>query len=177
HRVLMTATLCLLAFGAVMVYSASSPVGALSDGGSGAGEFLRYVVFVVLGLGIMYFLERHGMDLLSEQLVRLLLLGSGALLVLVLVPHFGVQVQGARRWFGVGPIQFQPSELAKLALILYAAQKLATPHKRTRSWWEVAKPVAWPALTACGLIVSAPDLGTTLGVARSMLSRLLARSM
>src|ERR1700722_8683709 len=78
HRVLLTATLCLLAFGAVMIYSASSPVGALSDGGSGAGEFLRYVVFVVLGLGIMYFLERHGMDLLSEQLVRLLLLGSGA---------------------------------------------------------------------------------------------------
>ena len=124
---LLTATLCLLAFGAVMVYSASSPVGALSDGGSGAGEFLRYVVFVVLGLGIMYFLERHGMELLTERLVQLLLLGSGALLVLVLVPHFGVQVQGARRWFAAGPIQFQPSEIAKLALILYAAQKLADP--------------------------------------------------
>src|ERR1700710_2529861 len=88
HRVLLTATLCLLAFGAVMIYSASSPVGALSDGGSGAGEFLRYTVFVVLGLGIMYFLERHGLELLTERLVQLLLLGSGALLVLVLVPHF-----------------------------------------------------------------------------------------
>src|ERR1700677_1388223 len=72
HRVLMTATLCLLAFGAVMVYSASSPVGALSDGGSGAGEFLRYVVFVIVGLGIMYFLERHGLELLTERLVQLL---------------------------------------------------------------------------------------------------------
>ena len=129
---LLTATLCLLALGAVMIYSASSPVGALSNGGSGAGEFLRYIVFVALGLGIMYFLERHGMELLTERLVQLLLLGSGALLVLVLVPHFGVQVQGARRWFGAGPIQFQPSEIAKLALILYAAQKLATPHKRSQ---------------------------------------------
>jgi len=177
HRVLMTATLCLLAFGAVMVYSASSPVGALSDGGSGAGEFLRYVVFVIVGLGIMYFLERHGMKLLTEQLVRLLLLGAGALLVLVLVPHFGVQVQGARRWFGAGPIQFQPSEIAKLALILYAAQKLAVPRTRARNWWEVAKPVAWPALIACGLIVIEPDLGTALVVALTMLSMLLAAGM
>jgi len=177
HRVLMTATLCLLAFGAVMVYSASSPVGALSSGGSGAGEFLHYVVFVALGLGIMYFLERHGLELLSERLVRLLLLGSGALLVLVLVPHFGVQVQGARRWFGAGPIQFQPSELVKLALILYAAQKLSSPHKRARSWWEIIKPVAWPALVACGLIVIEPDLGTTLVVALTMLSMLLAAGL
>src|SRR6202046_165850 len=177
HRVLMTATLCLVAFGAGMVYSASSPVGALSDGGSGAGEFLRYVVFVVLGLGIMYFLQRHGLELFTERLVQLLLLGSGGLLVLVLVPHFGVQVQGARRWFAAGPIQFQPSEIAKLTLILYAAQKLATPHKRTRSWWEVAKPVAWPALIACGLIVIEPDLGTTLVVALTMLSMLLAAGM
>src|ERR1700735_4708998 len=78
HRVLMTATLCLLAFGAVMIYSASSPVGALSDGGSGAGEFLRYVVFVVVGLGIMYFLERHGMKLLTERLRPARLLGARA---------------------------------------------------------------------------------------------------
>jgi cell division protein FtsW len=177
HRVLLTATLCLLAFGAVMIYSASSPVGALSSGGSGAGEFLRYVVFVVLGLGIMYFLERHGLDLLGEQVVRLLLFGSGALLVLVLVPHFGVQVQGARRWFAIGPIQFQPSEIVKLALILYAAQRLAETPKRARSWWQVAKPVAGPALLACGLIVIEPDLGTTLVVATTMIAMLMAAGM
>ena len=177
HRVLMTATLCLLAFGAVMIYSASSPVGALSGGGSGAGEFLRYIVFVALGLAIMYTLERHGLQLLSEQVVRLLLLGAGVLLVLVLVPHFGVQVQGARRWFAVGPIQFQPSEIAKLALILYAAQKLANPPRRARSWWQLAKPVAGPALLACGLIVIEPDLGTSLVVALTMMSMLLAAGM
>jgi cell division protein FtsW len=173
----MTATLCLLAFGAVMIYSASSPVGALSGGGSGAGEFLRYIVFVALGLAIMYTLARHGLQLLSEQVVRLLLIGAGALLVLVLVPHFGVQVQGARRWFAVGPIQFQPSEIAKLALILYAAQKLANPPRRVRGWWELTKPVAIPALLGCGLIVIEPDLGTSLVVALTMLSMLLAVGM
>jgi cell division protein FtsW len=177
HRVLMTATLCLLAFGAVMIYSASSPVGALSSGGSGAGEFLHYIVFVALGLVIMYTLERHGLRLVSERLVRLLLFGALGLLVLVLVPHFGVQVQGARRWFAAGPIQFQPSELCKLALILYAAQRLANPPRRARSWWELAKPVAGPAVLACGLIVIEPDLGTSLVVALTMLSMLLAAGM
>jgi cell division protein FtsW len=160
-----------------MIYSASSPVGALSGGGSGAGEFLRYIVFVALGLGIMYTLERHGLRLLSERIVRLLLFGAGALLVLVLVPHFGVQVQGARRWFAIGPIQFQPSEICKLALILYAAQRLANPPRRARSWWQVAKPVAGPAVLACGLIVIEPDLGTSLVVALTMMSMLLAAGM
>ncbi|HEX5195188.1 MAG TPA: putative lipid II flippase FtsW [Solirubrobacteraceae bacterium] len=173
----MTATLCLLAFGSVMIYSASSPVGALAGGGSGAGEFLRYIVFVALGVVIMYALERHGLQLLSEQVVRLLLLGAGALLVLVLVPHFGVQVQGARRWFAAGPIQFQPSEICKLALVLYTAQKLARPPRGARSWWELAKPVAGPALLGCGLIVLEPDLGTSLVVALTMIAMLLAAGM
>ena len=50
HRILMTATLCLMAFGAVMVYSASSPLGVLSGkGGTGTGEFFRYLIFGALG--------------------------------------------------------------------------------------------------------------------------------
>jgi len=127
HRILMTAALCLLAFGAVMVYSASSPLGALSaHGGSGTGEFIRYLVFGAIGLVAMWVLERRGLALLTPQVCRLMLLGSFALLVLVLVPGFGVVVNGARRWFAVGPIQFQPSEIMKLALVLYVARYLAT---------------------------------------------------
>ena len=177
HRVLLTATLCLLAFGAVMVYSASSPVGALTSGGTGAGEFLRYIVFVALGLVIMYVLERRGSGLVTEQTVRLLLIGSLGLLVLVLVPHFGVSVLGARRWFAVGPIQFQPSEIAKLSLILFAAQKLANPPKRARNWWQIAKPLGLAALPACLLIVIEPDLGTAIVVVLTMLAMLLAAGM
>src|SRR5450759_3052466 len=107
HRILMTATLCLLAFGAVMVYSASSPVGVLNGGGSGTGVFLRYLVFVALGLTAMYVLERRGLALLNQRMATLLLFGTFGLLLVVLVPGFGVQVNGARRWFAAGPIQFQ----------------------------------------------------------------------
>src|ERR1035441_1256979 len=80
HRILMTATLCLLAFGAVMVYSASSPLGVLNGGGSGTGMFFRYLVFVGLGLAGMYVLERRGLAIFDQRMCKLLLLGSFALL-------------------------------------------------------------------------------------------------
>ena len=80
----------------------------------------------------MHLLERRGLALLNRRLVTLLLIGSFALLLLVLVPGFGVQVNGARRWFAAGPIQFQPSELMKLALVLYVARYLADHPKRMR---------------------------------------------
>src|SRR3984885_12323056 len=99
HRILMTATLCLLAFGAVMVYSASSPLGVLSgSGGSGTGEFVRYVAFGALGLAAMHVLSRRGLEIFTPKLVNTLLAVSFVLLLLVLVPGFGVVVNGARRW-------------------------------------------------------------------------------
>src|ERR1700743_3656653 len=99
HRILMTAALCLLAFGAVMVYSASSPLGALSGhGGSGAGEFIRYLVFGGIGLVAMLVLERRGLALLTPQLCRLMLLGSFALLVRVLGPGVRGVGHGGGPW-------------------------------------------------------------------------------
>ena len=93
----MTATLCLLAFGAVMVYSASSPLGVLSRGGTGAGVFIRYLVFCTAGLAAMHVIARRGLEIFTPRVVNALLLGSFALLLLVLVPGFGVVVNGARR--------------------------------------------------------------------------------
>jgi cell division protein FtsW len=178
HRILMTATLCLLAFGAVMVYSASSPVGALSaHGGTGAGEFIRYVAFGAIGLGAMYVLERRGLSLFDERMTRLLLLGSFGLLVLVLVPGFGVRVLGAKRWFSAGPLQFQPSEIMKLALVLYVARYLAEHPKRMRGFRQALAPIAVVVGPACLLIVIEPDLGTTLVVAFTMLTLLLAAGL
>jgi cell division protein FtsW len=177
HRILMTATLCLLAFGAVMVYSASSPLGVLNGGGSGTGEFFRYLVFGVLGLVAMHVLERRGMALLDQRLCRLALVGSFGLLVLVLVPGFGVVVHGARRWFAAGPIQFQPSELMKISLVLYVARYLADHPKRMRSFRQAIAPIALAVGPAILLIVVEPDLGTALVVAFTTASLLIAAGM
>ena len=177
HRILMTATLCLLAFGAVMVYSASSPLGVLNGQGNGTGDFLRYVLFGAIGLGAMLLLERRGMALLDGRLTRLLLLSSFVLLVLVMVPGFGVQVNGARRWFSLGPVQFQPSELMKIALVLYAARYLADHPKRMRGFRQAVMPIAVVAGPACLLIVVEPDLGTALVVAFTITMLLLSAGL
>jgi cell division protein FtsW len=177
HRILMTATLCLLAFGAVMVYSASSPLGVLNGGGSGTGVFFRYLIFAALGLAAMYVLERRGLALLDQRMATLLLCGAFGLLLLVLIPGFGVQVNGARRWFAAGPIQFQPSELMKIALVLYVARYLADHPKRLRSFKQAVMPIAIVAGPACLLIVVEPDLGTALVVAFTVTALLIAAGM
>jgi len=178
HRILMTAALCLLAFGAVMVYSASSPLGVLGGhGGSGTGQFLRYLIFGAVGLVAMYVLERRGLELFDRRLAKLLLFGSAALLLLVLVPGFGVSILGARRWFAAGPIQFQPSEVMKLALILYVAGHLADHPRRMRSFRQAIAPIAVVVGPACLLIAIEPDLGTTLVVAFSIAALLIASGM
>src|SRR5947209_9165297 len=174
HRILITATLCLLAFGAVMVYSASSPRDLLGGQGNGTGEFVRYLTFAAIGLAAMHVLSRRGIVLLHRQLVNLLLLGSFVLLVLVLVPGFGVQVNGARRGFAAGPIQFQPSELMKLSLILYVARHLADHPKRMRGFRQAVAPILIVAAPACLLVLVEPDLGTTLVIAFSITALLVA---
>jgi cell division protein FtsW len=177
HRILMTAALCLLAFGAVMVYSASSPLGVLNGQGNGTGDFIRYLVFGAIGLVAMHVLERRGLALLDERICRLLLFGAFGLLVLVLLPGFGVVVNGARRWFAAGPIQFQPSELMKLALVLYVARYLADHPKRLRSFKQAVAPLAVTAGPAMLLIVVEPDLGTALVIAFTVTALMVAAGM
>jgi cell division protein FtsW len=177
HRILMTATLCLMAFGAVMVYSASSPLGVLNGQGSGTGTFFRYLVFGAIGLAAMYTLERRGLALLDQKLVNTLLLVAFALLLVVLVPGFGVQVNGARRWFAAGPIQFQPSELMKLAIVLYVARYLADHPKRMRGLRQAIAPILVVVGPACLLVVVEPDLGTTLVIAFTVTALLIAAGM
>ncbi|MCL2419241.1 MAG: putative lipid II flippase FtsW, partial [Conexibacteraceae bacterium] len=175
HRILTTATLCLIAFGAVMVYSASSPQVVISGGGYGTGEFLTYLLAAGLGLIAMRLCEQFGLGWLAqERIVLFLLFGSCALLLAVLVPGIGLDINGARRWFGAGPIQFQPSELTKLALVLYVARYLADHPKRiNRGFKQAMAPIAVVAGPACLLIAVEPDLGTTLVVCFTIVSMLV----
>jgi cell division protein FtsW len=173
HRMLLTATLCLLAFGAVMVYSASSPRDLVVGQGTGMSYLIRYLAYGAVGLVAMRVLARHGLSLLNQRITTLLLAGSFALLLVVLVPGFGIDILGARRWFAAGPIQFQPSEVMKLALVLYVARFLADHPKRIKSLQQSVVPVMLVAGPACLLIVLEPDLGTTVLVAFTVAALML----
>jgi cell division protein FtsW len=172
YNMLLTATLCLLAFGAVMVFSASSTTRVLSDGGLSDSAFYlkRTLLFGAVGLLIMHLTARNGL-----QLVRRLtpaILGISLFLLLVVLVA-GTNVNGSSRWIGSGFLQLQPSELAKVALILYAADLLARKPKRVRSI-EGLMPFLLVVVGASLLIVAEPDLGTALVVATAVAATLVA---
>jgi cell division protein FtsW len=161
HRILITATLCLLAYGAVMVYSASSATTLLRGHGYGSGYLVKFLVYGGLGLIVMRVLARDGVAKVQSITAPLLVI-SFVLVVAVHIPHVGVSVNGARRWLGTGPLQFQPSELMKLALVLYAATLLAKRPQRVHDLRELAKPLLFVVGAAALLVFSQPDLGTAL---------------
>ena len=137
---LLVATVAVLnVIGVVMVLSASS-VASLTDYGSPWYFFFRQLIWTALGLVAFVFGIRF--DYRSwRRLVRPLLIVSGVLLVVVLVPGVGIYVSGSRRWLGAGMFRFQPSELAKLALLLYAADLAARRAGEVHDWRRVVKPV------------------------------------
>jgi cell division protein FtsW len=171
HRMLLTVTMCLLAAGAVMVYSASSARDLLAGGGDGTGYLLRYVGFGAIGVVLMHVLSKRGLELV-RRCTPLLLVISFVLLVAVLLPGVGVEVNGAKRWIGTGSMGFQPSELAKLALVLYAAELLAVK-RRIRSI-RAGAPVILVAGVMALLVAVEPDLGTALVIAGTTTALLVA---
>ena len=96
YSLLYTATLCLLAFGAVMVYSASSAESLLQGPGDASYYLKRYLLFAAAGLLVLHLLSRHGVALV-RRLTGPLLAGSFALTVAVMLPGVGVTVNGATR--------------------------------------------------------------------------------
>src|SRR5207248_5503927 len=164
HRILITATLCLLAFGAVMVYSASSATTLLRGHGYGSGYLVKFLIYGTVGLVVMRVLARDGVARV-ESVTAPLLAVSFVLVLAVHIPHVGVSVNGARRWLGPGPLQFQPSELMKMALILYSATLLARRPQRVHDLRELAKPLLFVVAAAALLVFTQPDLGTTLVIA------------
>lgn len=118
--ILFITVLILLAMGIVMLLSASSPT-ALAESGNSYAYVSRQAVFAVLGIGLMLFisnLEYHD----YEKLARIAYIGS--VIVLALVPLLGSSAKGATRWLEIGGIRFQPSEVAKIALIIFYASWL-----------------------------------------------------
>ncbi len=175
YNILLTATLCLLALGAVMVFSASSTTRILSNGGLSDSAFYlkRTLLFGAVGLAIMHLTARHGLSTIRRLTPAIL---GVSLFLLFAVLFGGTTVNGSSRWIGPGFIQLQPSELAKVALILYGADLLARKPKRARTI-EGLMPFLLVVGVATLLVVAEPDLGTAMVIAFAIAATLVAAGM
>ena len=158
-HILVLVTLGLTAFGLVMVYSATSAAAAL--GGSDPSYYLkREAIYALVGVALLMVLYRADYRAL-RYLAPVLMLSSIGLCFAVLV--IGQEVNGARRWLRVGPLSFQPSELAKISLAIWAAAYLARrPAPRTLG--ELFRPIGLTTGLVCALILVEPDLGTVIAI-------------
>jgi cell division protein FtsW len=160
YHLLVLVTLALVAFGLVMVYSASS-ARALLGADDPAYYLKRQALYAVAGLVALVLLSRTDYRRLRHA-AGPLLLASFVLLVAVLA--IGTAVNGARRWIPLGTLTFQPSELAKLALALWIAGLLARrPAPQTLG--DLVRPIGLVVGAACALILVEPDLGSALAIA------------
>jgi cell division protein FtsW len=158
--VIVFALICL---GMIMIYSASC-VNALENFHDSLYYLKRHVLFLAMGLIAAFAVMMVDYRQLQPH-ARLLLGISLFLLVLVLIPHLGKESYGARRWFKLGVFHFQPSELAKLAVIIYTADFLSRRQQVIRNFKKGFLPPILVVGVACLLTVKQPDLGTTVEMA------------
>jgi cell division protein FtsW len=165
-RSLTWAALLLAATGLVMVYSASIPTAETSrfTGQNGAWFLTRHALFlaVALGAAISVFLVPVR---LWQTLAPWLFLAGVVLLVLVLVPGFGREVNGARRWLDIPFVSLQPSELMKLAVVLYAADYTVRKHGVLKSFRKGLVPMLAVMLLVSWLLLREPDFGALVVIA------------
>jgi cell division protein FtsW len=158
-NVLVLVTLALVAFGMVMVYSATS-ASATIGGGNPIYYLKRQAIFAAIGLVALVVLRRSSYRSLRHA-APLLIVGSLFLLAVALVG--GQNVNGARRWIDLGPASFQPSEIAKLAVVVWVALYLSKRHVPT-TLGELTKPLGLLLAVFCALILAEPDLGTVIAI-------------
>ncbi|HEX7128612.1 MAG TPA: putative lipid II flippase FtsW [Rhodanobacteraceae bacterium] len=155
---LLVAWVALAAFGVVMVASSSI---AVADG-QHIGEFYylkRHVLFLALGGAMALALMRIELRYMEKFAFGAMLVGF-ALLLAVFVPHFGMRINGARRWVNLLVIGFQPVEAVKLIIVLYLASYLVRHREGVeRDLFGVVKPVGVAAFTAA-LLLAQPDFGS-----------------
>jgi cell division protein FtsW len=158
-QLLLLVTLALVAFGLVMVYSATSAPAALGNGDP--SYYLRKQgLYAVVGVALLLLLRRSGYRALRPMAPALLV---ASIVLLLAVLAVGETVNGATRWLQFGPAVFQPSEFAKLALLVFAAAYLSR-HPAPRTLGELFKPLGLVTGVVCGLLLAEPDLGTAITI-------------
>lgn len=125
--ILLVTVIILLALGLIMVLSASSPSALAETGDDSYVYFRRQGAFAIVGIFAMMFISKIDYRF-YKKFSKIAYIGSIILLLLVLIPHIGVEAGGAKRWVKLG-IQFQPSEVAKIGMIIFFASYLSDHRK------------------------------------------------
>ncbi len=157
---LITTLVALVVFGTVIIFSATFAIN-LPDGGGAFSYLMRQAAWVAVGGIACFFVSRIDYHFWRQWSIPVLV-GSILTLILVLLPHVGVEGGGASRWLNLGPLpQFQPSEVAKAALILYIADWLTKRGPRLQNWRTGLFPFAVILGGMIFLVMLEPDLGTS----------------
>jgi len=160
-RVLFFATILLVGVSIVMVYSASAPV-ALERYGRASRFLFTQGMFALLGIAMLYIVMRVDYRVYKES--AFIWAGLGFVAFALVAVYFRAPINGARRWFGVGGIGIQPSELAKLTAIFFIAAHLERRGHRIDEPAYALLPVAIVVLGLVGLILPEPDFGTSMSL-------------
>jgi cell division protein FtsW len=170
--VLLGSTAFLVLTGLVMVLSASS-VSAFAQYGDSFVFVQRQAAYAVVGIGALLLTSKMRPEA-WRRLAWPLLAITTAMLALVLVPSAGIEAYGSSRWFQLGPVTVQPSELAKLSLVVFAAAILASKWDRLEDLGHLAIPLLPVCAVVCAMVMLQPDLGTTVILAGSLFLLLFA---
>jgi cell division protein FtsW len=150
----------LISIGIVMIYSASA-IYASANMGDSLYFLKRHLVYLIIGLALMLFTMSININTL-KRISKPLLMLTVFLLFLVLIPHIGKETAGARRWFKFGLVNFQPSEFAKLVMILYISDLMSRKENVAKNFLYGFLPPILILGLVVGLILLEPDLGTAI---------------
>lgn len=166
NRALITVTLALAGFGLMAVYSASAPE-ALNSYQDSTVFLRKQAIACVVGLFVMFSLSKHDYRKLKKWAWPLALI-SLVLVAVTLIPGVAVRAGGSARWINLGPVQFQPSEMVKIASIILMASGLSKYF-----WWhrQIFMRIAVIMIMAA-IVVKQPDLGTSLMILGTLLAML-----
>ena len=158
---LFATTVAMISLGLLMVYSSSYDA-SRQDGGDGTHFLLRQGMAAAIGLGVMLIALRIDYRLYRRR--PMVALAVGTTLVLLVAVLFLGSGAGTRRWFALGPFHLQPSEIAKLSIVVFLASYLSRKDDQINDWWQGL----FPALSVVGvyalLVLREPDLGTAAAI-------------
>ncbi len=163
-KCLLIITLVLTGFGALMIYSTTSVLTPtlIKKGATEFFFFKRHFLTIIAGFIIMAIAYRLKPSLIEKLAIPLLII-SLILLLLVFIPGIGVSAGGARRWIRLWPSTFQPSELVKMAMVIFLAKYISMPDYRTDSFISFIKPIGIMVIFQL-IIILQPDFGAVMSL-------------